>query len=77
MYRRKGYNSYEDNGWFEVFVIVMICVVLIAVAFVWTNHDDAKVDDQIEECLEAGGTPIVVGHQYSSEFKGCTDPKED
>lgn len=57
---------------------VLVALVFVALAIVfavwWTDRSDDAVNRQIEACLAAGGTPIVVGHQYTSEFKACDLP---
>lgn len=68
MFRRREYTWGESVA----ALVLMALVVLIAVVYFGAKEED--VDNQINQCLRAGGTPIVVGHQYTTEFKACQMP---
>jgi hypothetical protein len=66
------------DGLFSLMAWVFVGVALFLTFVVYVvrdiNESDRKVDRQIQECLAEGGTPIVVGYQYTSDFKGCKYP---
>jgi hypothetical protein len=61
----------DDDLLVSVIAVVFVVVILAAVMWVVSNNE-RHVDDKIEQCIASGGTPIVVGHQISSDYKGCS-----
>src|SRR5688500_6854153 len=45
----------EDLG--TVLMSIAGLALLIAIPWAWINHEEKKVDDRIQQCLYAGGTP--------------------
>jgi len=70
--------SRNDEGYISDDVMTVgafVAAILIVLGIFWWIHStEAEVDNRIQACLEAGGDPIVVGHQYTSEFKACDMP---
>jgi hypothetical protein len=66
------------NGIFSAIAWALVGVALFVGFVMYVVHDvnesNRKVNRQIQECLAEGGTPIVVGYQYTSELKGCKYP---
>lgn len=61
----------------EILALVgaFLCIIAIVVGlFFWIQAGERDVDNKIQSCMNRGGTPVVVGHQVTSEYKGCVMP---
>lgn len=56
----------------RILAILAIMFVAIFALSEYIDSVEADVQKKIDACVASGGTPIVVGHQLTSEFKGCT-----
>lgn len=63
-----------EYTWTEALAALVIAAVIFLFACVYFAAKEENVNNQIDQCLRAGGTPIVVGHQYTTEFKACQMP---
>lgn len=66
--------SLMDDDFLAPLVVLIVAILIGAILILVIKADNAKVDHKIEQCLAAGGSPIVVGHQYTTEFKACQMP---
>lgn len=73
MVARPGLVLMDDELWMALIGLI-ICGLMVFGLVKCSDAQEDKVDRQIQSCLNQGGTPIVVGHQYTSEFKGCNLP---
>ncbi len=65
---------YVDRETVGVAATVIFFIALIAGLILWIQAGERGVDQKIQACMNRGGTPVVVGHQVTSEYKGCVMP---
>ena len=64
----------HEYTWGESVAVLIVMILVLLGGCVYFAVQEEDVNNLIDQCLRAGGTPIVVGHQYTTEFKACQMP---